>query len=133
MLAKAGVRRGYGDIIFDEEERQQGFLTLGVYCTAGRNTTGVLTQAARYLFRRNKIYTWHKESATHHAEGTRRQETPRSCGELQGGHLSKWYIRFTCPLSMRSYRLTLTGPLFPIGIEHLIYMKFFCYGSSNGY
>ena len=23
-----------------------------------------------------------------------------------------------------------TGPLFPIGIEHLIYMKFFCYGSS---
>ena len=27
----------------------------------------------------------------------------------------------------------LTGPLFPIGIEHLIYMKFFCYGSSNGY
>ena len=28
---------------------------------------------------------------------------------------------------------TLTGPLFPIGIEHLIYMKFFCYGSSYGY
>ena len=27
----------------------------------------------------------------------------------------------------------LTGPLFPIGIEHLIYMKFFCYGSSYGY
>ena len=27
----------------------------------------------------------------------------------------------------------LTGPLFPIGIEHLIYMKFFCHGSSNGY
>ena len=27
----------------------------------------------------------------------------------------------------------LTGPLFPIGIEHLIYMNFFCYGSSNGY
>ena len=27
----------------------------------------------------------------------------------------------------------LTGPLFPIGIEHLIYMKFFCYGSSNDY
>ena len=26
----------------------------------------------------------------------------------------------------------LTGPLFPIGIEHLIYMIFFCYGSSNG-
>ena len=25
---------------------------------------------------------------------------------------------------------SLTGPLFPIGIEHLIYMKFFCYGSS---
>ena len=28
----------------------------------------------------------------------------------------------------------LTGPLFPgIGIEHLIYMIFFCYGSSYGY
>ena len=27
----------------------------------------------------------------------------------------------------------LTGPLFPIGIEHLFYMIFFCYGSSNGY
>ena len=27
----------------------------------------------------------------------------------------------------------LTGPLFPIGIEHLIYMNFFCYGSSYGY
>ena len=27
----------------------------------------------------------------------------------------------------------LTGPLFPIGIEHLIYMKFLCYGSSYGY
>ena len=27
----------------------------------------------------------------------------------------------------------LTGPFFPIGIEHLIYMKFFCYGSSYGY
>ena len=26
----------------------------------------------------------------------------------------------------------LTGPLFPIGIEHLIYTIFFCYGSSNG-
>ena len=26
-----------------------------------------------------------------------------------------------------------SGPLFPIGIEHLIYMKFFCYGSSYGY
>ena len=29
-----------------------------------------------------------------------------------------------------SVRAVLTGPLFPIGIEHLIYMKFFCYGSS---
>ena len=28
---------------------------------------------------------------------------------------------------------SLTGPLFPIGIENLIYMCFFCYGSSNGY
>ena len=28
---------------------------------------------------------------------------------------------------------TLTGPLFPIGIKHLIYMKCFCYGSSYGY
>ena len=27
----------------------------------------------------------------------------------------------------------LTGPLFPIGIEHLIYMIFFCYGSSKVY
>ena len=27
----------------------------------------------------------------------------------------------------------LTGPLFPIGIEHFIYMIFFCYSSSNGY
>ena len=26
----------------------------------------------------------------------------------------------------------LTGPLFPIGIQHLIYMKFFCCGSSYG-
>ena len=24
----------------------------------------------------------------------------------------------------------LKGPLFPIGIKHLIYMNFFCYGSS---
>ena len=31
------------------------------------------------------------------------------------------------------FTATLTGPLFPIGIEHLIYMKFFCYGSSYGY
>ena len=30
-------------------------------------------------------------------------------------------------------RRFLTGPLFPIGIEHLIYMKFFCYGSSYGF
>ena len=29
--------------------------------------------------------------------------------------------------------LITTGPLFPIGIEHLIYMKFFLYGSSYGY
>ena len=29
--------------------------------------------------------------------------------------------------------LILTGPLFPIGIEHLIYMEFLCYGSSYGY
>ena len=27
----------------------------------------------------------------------------------------------------------LTGTLFSIGIEHLIHMIFFCYGSSNGY
>ena len=27
----------------------------------------------------------------------------------------------------------LTGPLFPKGMEHLIYMIFFCYGSSYGY
>ena len=27
----------------------------------------------------------------------------------------------------------LTGPLFPIGIENLIYIILFCYGSSNGY
>ena len=26
----------------------------------------------------------------------------------------------------------LTGPLFPRGIENLIYMILFCYGSSNG-
>ena len=38
------------------------------------------------------------------------------------------YVRF-CIYDRRF----LTGPLFPIGIEHLIYMKFFCYGSSYGF
>ena len=28
---------------------------------------------------------------------------------------------------------SLTGPLFPIGIQHLVYMICFCYDWSNGY
>ena len=30
-------------------------------------------------------------------------------------------------------KIPLTGPLFPIGIQNLIYIICFCYGSSNGY
>ena len=35
--------------------------------------------------------------------------------------------------AMPSCKALLTGPLFPIAIEHLIYMRFLCYGSSYGY
>ena len=41
---------------------------------------------------------------------------------INRGHVTRYTIK-----------LTLTGPLFPIGIEHLIYTIFSCYGSSNGY
>ena len=45
------------------------------------------------------------------------------------GFVSAWFRQ---KVWVRS-DFSLTGPLFPIGIEHLIYMKFFCYGSSYGY
>ena len=31
------------------------------------------------------------------------------------------------------FTTALTGPLFPIGVENLMYMILFCCGSSNGY
>ena len=41
----------------------------------------------------------------------------------------RFYIRLLCDhLELAA----LTGPPFPIGIENLIYIKCFCYGSSNG-
>ena len=35
--------------------------------------------------------------------------------------------------AMANTALVLTGPIFPIGIEHLICMNFFCNGSSYVY
>ena len=39
----------------------------------------------------------------------------------------------TFVLFLFCFVFVLTGSLFPIGIEHLIYMIFFCYGSSYSY
>ena len=46
---------------------------------------------------------------------------------------TKGVTQFTLNIMRLRLRAVSTGTLFLIGIEHLIYMIFFCYGPSNGY
>ena len=50
-----------------------------------------------------------------------------------GGKNVKTFTRWDHRLQIKNLFMTFNRALFPIGIEHLIYIKFFCYGSSNGY
>ena len=51
--------------------------------------------------------------------------------DLEGKELQDFHDAAVDSISFAE--CSLTGLLFPIGIEHLIYMKFFCYGSSYSY
>ena len=58
---------------------------------------------------------------------------PRQPAHLHTQAESGAYSRDFSRVPRRRPFIYLTGPLFPIGMEHLIYMKFLCYGSSYGY
>ena len=92
-------------------------------------TSVVVHRLLRPILERNEYYTSEKREREN--RGVTENFVFVSCGTAV--HLERlekirniflWYISCCC---------CLTGPLFPIGIEHLIYINFFCYGSSYGY